>query len=851
MNLEDQKNKILKEYSYSSMYKMYFEISSTPKYFPLKIISLIFSTFAFFFIISHVLDIPKLENESLYIFAAQVTIIALIFPIILTLIGILYSKKNDFDSIFRIYITSTHAKTLYRGSFIILLFYIISFFYLYDSSISEKIRTSLNATLAITFIDTIIVSLFFLEKTIAFTTTAGTNKILIKQYINSEKTDESVNIISIITNRINEDINNSDLNSFEKNLNFLMDFLDIIIITSTKFKDNKITSNLNKEYKNDLFGTKLSKIIFLIQKNIELAVKHPDNEFYQNLNSIYFYIFFRNHDILEQESILTLLEAHHRHTYFLDTKLTIRKPNIINNFTSSWYKWLNPYLKLDDNLLLYIFKNHLLLTSKIVDNFSKTDNTRGLDFICDCLSRWESEAKNMPNYIEASNSLKTIFDHESLQTLANLTIETKLISFYLIQKQQYDITLVTKYYNVLIKGNILFKTTDFIENSYSFENLDEIIFSYLRLLTNNNYKYYFNDLLEKSERTIEITGLMYGGLIPDLESRITNLIIKILLLNTTKKSPLSYKWQEAFQSISVANIDKITDLIKKLIKNIELYNDYSSLQWDEKKLNLTKSRLINHFSPILEQLKNITQSKFKIIQLDKDKVKKLTFENTLDIDNLKDVFNNSSFSNLLSLSNLSYENDIKISFLSERYSSKYLTKDYNIHLDNIFKIGYYTNIADNIIFNKIKKIKRTEHLIDSNSFQNLQKIYLRSCIFASPVVIFNNHDLLSFILNTTYQRSSFPYSIQNMGNNKYYKIGKSIFKYVNSLPENFVYILPQHIIENVCFHKITPDTLSKVEIKIDPTSHENALINVDFPFEVHLKENSVVLEIFIKKLPKL
>ncbi|MDC5456571.1 hypothetical protein NRA65_16120, partial [Acinetobacter baumannii] len=107
MNLKDEKEKILKKYSYSKAYKNYFEISTNQKYFPFKRISLIIFTFLFFFLISYKFTLPKLENESLYIFAAQVTIIALIFPIILTLIGILYSKNNDFDSIFKIYIANT------------------------------------------------------------------------------------------------------------------------------------------------------------------------------------------------------------------------------------------------------------------------------------------------------------------------------------------------------------------------------------------------------------------------------------------------------------------------------------------------------------------------------------------------------------------------------------------------------------------------------------------------------------------------------------------------------------------------------------------------------------------------
>jgi len=128
MNLKDQKEKILKKYSYSSVYKKYFEINTNSKKFPSKRVTLLFFTFFLFFTLSYLISIPKLKDESLYIFAAQVTVVALIFPIILTLVGILYSKKNDFDSVFRIYTATTNSKKLYQSSFIIIVFYVVSFF---------------------------------------------------------------------------------------------------------------------------------------------------------------------------------------------------------------------------------------------------------------------------------------------------------------------------------------------------------------------------------------------------------------------------------------------------------------------------------------------------------------------------------------------------------------------------------------------------------------------------------------------------------------------------------------------------------------------------------------------------
>lgn len=849
MNLKDQKEKILKEYSYSTSYKKYFEIGTNPKCFPIKRIGIVLCTFSLFFLISNIFTLPKLENESLYIFAAQVTIIALVFPIILTLIGILYSKNNDFDSIFKIYIANTNARTLYRGSFIILLFYVISFFYLYDSLLSEQIRRALNATLGIMFIDAIIITLFFLEKTISFTTTTGVNKILIKHFINSNKNDESINIISIITNRINENIKNSDLNSFEKNVDFLIEFLDIIIIMSTEIKDEKISSNLNSQFEKNIFGTKFSKIIFLIQKNIELAISHPNLEFYQSLHSIYFYIFCRNHQILENESILVLLQAHHRHTYFITKEITEVKPKIINEFISSWYKWLNSYLKIDDNLKFYIYKNHLNLTALIINTFSKDKNIRALDFICDCLSRWEDIADKMPNYVEYENKLQTIFESENLYTFANLVLETKILSFYLISKNLDDNKVCYKYYEVLIKGKKLIKTTDLSTNSYSFQNIDEILLSYFRLLSNHLYEHYFNNFLENLDRVIEISGLMHGGLIPFLESRIINYIIKLLLLNASKNKSISnYQWESALKNSSITKNDKISNLLLKIQKDIINFNEYDSLEWDIKKLEITKKRLSDYIESLIKFISENQKLKFKSIKLDNAKIQKNISKNTLYIKDLNILLNNSIFSDFDLQDKIGYREEMQSPLYRESYPSKYLTSEYDIHLDSIFKLNSYTFIFDHILFKEISKVKKTEYIINDDPIQNLKRLYLKSMIFSAPIVIFNHNEILNLLLNKSYKPSAFPYQIQKIKNNSVYKVGKTIFKYVHDHHEEDVfYILPNNIFKSIFLNKNTPESLSKVDIVVATENPQKALVEVIFPIEVQLTNKTQIIEIIIKK----
>lgn len=344
--------------------------------------------------------------------------------------------------------------------------------------------------MAITFIDALIVTLFFLEKTISFTTTKGTNKILLKHYINSNTHDESINILSILSNRLNEDIKNNDLNAFEKNLNFFMEFINIIIITSTKNVKNSISSDLHQSIDHDLFSTKFSKITSLIENNIKNAIEHTERHYYQNIKSIYFYIFYKNYNHLEEKTIFDLLKAHYHQCYLISNQKTDQNPQIINDYVSSWYKWITPYQKLESGTLFLIFKNHLIFTLQVIDFFTKEKNLRGLDYFCDCLSRWESEAKDMPNYLDPSNLLQTIYDEENKQNLANFVSEIKLIAFHLIRKQDFDIPTLSKYYKALIKGTTLIKTTDLRSHSYSFNHLDDLLYCYLRLLTNTIYKHF-------------------------------------------------------------------------------------------------------------------------------------------------------------------------------------------------------------------------------------------------------------------------------------------------------------------------------------------------------------------------
>lgn len=182
------------------------------------------------------------------------------------------------------------------------------------------------------------------------------------------------------------------------------------------------------------------------------------------------------------------------------------------------------------------------------------------------------------------------------------------------------------------------------------------------------------------------------------------------------------------------------------------------------------------------------------------------------------------------------------------YPSKYLTSEYDIHLDSIFKLNYYTFILDQKLLKEINKVKKTEYIINDCPIKILKKLYLKSMIFSAPIVIFNHQKILNLLLNESYNPSAFPYQTQNIKNNSVYKIGNTIFKYVHDLhKEDIFYILPNNIFNSIFLNKKTPESLSKVDIIVTPKNPQKALVEVNFPIEVQLINNTLAIEIIMKK----
>ncbi|MDC4618709.1 hypothetical protein OHV60_05855, partial [Acinetobacter baumannii] len=126
-------------------------------------------------------------------------------------------------------------------------------------------------------------------------------------------------------------------------------------------------------------------------------------------------------------------------------------------------------------------------------------------------------------------------------------------------------------------------------------------------------------------------------------------------------------------------------------------------------------------------------------------------------------------------------------------------------------------------------------------------IYLKSCIFSLPIVIYNNNEILEFLSHYSTKNSPLTYIIKKLEHNMGYKIGKTIFKYEFKFPKNSVYILPNNILKNIYLSKTNNNSLSKVDINLDPKNHQKALVKVDFPCEIHLEKNSLAIEIILKK----
>lgn len=846
MDLTSKKQIVYNKYKLDTLDKKFqlFE-NKAEKNINQRLFLIIFTVFLFS-IINLFINFPNFKDESLYIFAGQVTFIALIFPIILSIVSIFNNNKFNFDDLFSIYSQSSYLKTVYKTSLLTTFLYAISFLFSYDFIYSSNIRKSINLTLIIVFISNILLTYKFLKNTINFLTIQNRFNFMIISFLNNKK-ENTLKIINIICSQINESTTKNDHIAFDRNYENLIEFLDIYIIFSTKIENNSPLNTFNKEA-GFFEASEFDKILLSIQECINETILLNNYKLFNKLFSIYFRIYSRNYDIIDNITLFKLMEYH------TDSIKLVKKIN--NNESklyyrkaiSTWYQWIKPLFSLPEKTTFEICKKHLFLTTLTVNYYSQIEDFQGLDFFTDCLSRWESEVEYMPNFITPESHLKTVYDTETNETLANLAIEYKIIAFYLIQKHPFDKLILSKYYKVLIKGTTLFKTIDMRTPTYSFNNLDDIIFCYLRLLTNTKYEYFFNDLLENSDRVIEITGLIHGGIIPELESRILKLIIQLLLLDSSKYQTSSYKWKEAFSHSSVAKIDKTINLIHKLNMQIQNFRDYNSLNWNEKKLVIAKNKILIYIKKLLEIAKKTYDHKFTSIQLDETKMNEQILENTFYLKDLESCLNESSFSILISNKIINYKDEIERLKISEYLPSKYLTADYDITIDNLFKPSYYTSLIDSSIYQALNQDKRTEYYYEDDISKLLLKILLRSYIFASPIVFFNHSEILTFMLRNAYRITNFPYKIESKESNQYFKVGKTIFKFVYNLPiKCTAYIMGSHTIKNIHLEKVTPETLSKVSVDLNPNDTTEVEIHVSFPIEVTLTENAQILEIIMPK----
>ncbi len=211
-----------------------------------------------------------------------------------------------------------------------------------------------------------------------------------------------------------------------------------------------------------------------------------------------------------------------------------------------------------------------------------------------------------------------------------------------------------------------------------------------------------------------------------MESRITHLTIQLLLLENLKKQPTTYQWEGALNAISLAKIDTLIDLLKKLHKEIQRFDDYHSLNWDEKKLSLSKIKLINYIEKVLEITKKSITTKFNFIKLDEEKINNQIQDNTFHLSDLENFLNESSFSILISNKIINYKDRVKKIETSESLPSKYLTTDYDITIDNLFRLSYYTLLIDSSIYEAINQDKLTEYYYENDASKLLLKIVVVS-----------------------------------------------------------------------------------------------------------------------------
>ena len=261
-----------------------------------------------------------LKNASLYLFAAQATLIGLIFPIVIAYVSLANVGRASSDKLMNIYKNHTGFNLLATSSFLLLASY--AFLFILDSFFTILLFKISQFLFLIGFVFNLYLIYIFLSKTIDFI--YGSKKIneITKYAYNHKKGVRDG--FSIISDELSYFLENKNISRAQELEMDLVDFLQ--------------TNYTKHSFTNDDMSFFLDEIRKIIDNTMDYNNPHS----IKKILYIYYYLGGRLSKINQGVFLDKLLEMHYVVLFDLNNKLNISndyKDYVYSIFLTSWDSW--------------------------------------------------------------------------------------------------------------------------------------------------------------------------------------------------------------------------------------------------------------------------------------------------------------------------------------------------------------------------------------------------------------------------------------------------------------------------------------------------------------------------------
>ncbi len=533
-----------------------------------------------------------LKNASLYLFAAQATLIGLIFPIVIAYVSLANVGRASSDKLMNIYKKHTGFKLLATSSFLLLASY--AFLFILDSFFTILLFKISQFLFLIWFVFNLYLIYIFLSKTIDFI--YGSKKIneITKYAYNHKKGVRDG--FSIISDELSYFLENKNISRAQELEMDLVDFLQ--------------TNYTKHSFTNDDMSFFLDEIRKIIDNTMDYNNPHS----IKKILYIYYYLGGRLSKINQGVFLDKLLEMHYVVLFDLNNKLNISndyKDYVCSIFLTSWDSWNSwkNLLKTNTSKSYYNYYSFLVASFYI-------KNSRELEIILDILLRIsegvKSDSWNVKRY-------KSVVDHNICDdSFINLCIETKFCIIKNILESNFDLNYKKRYITSILSNKSLLHGTTAIRAETRVQSTEDLIFSILRIIDNSYYSEYLNNMLDKSKSSNRMTNRMYWMDTSSYLNKITETYAYIFDQFISSKSFPKLAIDDFLSNFNISEKKALLTNVDNYLMELEKSNFVYDFFNDNGKIKLIKKRYINLILQLRDHLQlNIYYSGFNISLDDK------------------------------------------------------------------------------------------------------------------------------------------------------------------------------------------------------------------------------------------